>query len=109
MTTPRNRRSTAFYADGLHFYLGVLTDERSDAEAESDRTPAGPQPGMDVLDLACGHGRIVNRWPKRERRDRADASLSFRFGSRARGRGGVSTMYAETCAACRGRLSSTGS
>ena len=50
-----------FDADYLHFYLGVLTDERSDAEADLIGRLLDLEPGMDVLDLACGHGRIANR------------------------------------------------
>lgn len=45
----------------LHFYAGALGDERSDADTELLRRLLELQPGMEVLDLACGHGRIANR------------------------------------------------
>ena len=48
-----------FDADYLHFYTGVLTDERSDSDAELIRALLDLKPGMAVLDLACGHGRIT--------------------------------------------------
>jgi SAM-dependent methyltransferase len=50
-----------FDADYLHFYAGFLTDERSDADAELIGRLLDVEPGMAVLDLACGHGRIANR------------------------------------------------
>jgi SAM-dependent methyltransferase len=50
-----------FDEDYLHFYAGALGDERSDAETELLCRLLELQPGMEVLDLACGHGRIVNR------------------------------------------------
>lgn len=50
-----------FDADYLHFYLGLLNDERSDADAELIGRLLDLKPGLAVLDLACGHGRIANR------------------------------------------------
>src|SRR4029450_13435640 len=50
-----------FDEDYLHFYAAVLSDERTDAEVERIWTLLALEPGMEVLDLACGHGRIANR------------------------------------------------
>jgi len=50
-----------FDADYLHFYLGLLTDELSDANADLIGRLLDLEPGTTVLDLACGHGRIANR------------------------------------------------
>jgi SAM-dependent methyltransferase len=50
-----------FDEDYLHFYAAVLSDERTGAEVERIWTLLALEPGMEVLDLACGHGRIANR------------------------------------------------
>jgi SAM-dependent methyltransferase len=50
-----------FDEDYLHFYAEVLSDQRSDAETELLWRLLELQPGMELLDLACGHGRIANR------------------------------------------------
>jgi SAM-dependent methyltransferase len=50
-----------FDADYLHFYAGILNDERSDADVDLIGRLLDLEPGMEVLDLACGHGRIANR------------------------------------------------
>ena len=50
-----------FDQDYLHFYAEVLGEERSEAETELLWRLLELRPGMEVLDLACGHGRIANR------------------------------------------------
>lgn len=50
-----------FDEDYLYFYEPALGEERSDREAELIWRLLELQPGMSVLDLACGHGRIANR------------------------------------------------
>ena len=52
----------AFFDDDyLHFYAARLNDEATDEEAAFIASFLGLTPGMAVLDLACGHGRIANR------------------------------------------------
>lgn len=50
-----------FDEDYLHFYRDLLTDERSDADTDVLWRLLDLKPGTQVLDLACGHGRIANR------------------------------------------------
>jgi 2-polyprenyl-3-methyl-5-hydroxy-6-metoxy-1,4-benzoquinol methylase len=50
-----------FGADYLFFWSGALTEERSDREAELAWSLLELAPGMEVLDLACGQGRLANR------------------------------------------------
>jgi SAM-dependent methyltransferase len=50
-----------FDNDYLYFYQELLTDAHSDAETELIWRLLELEPGMRVLDLACGHGRISNR------------------------------------------------
>ena len=50
-----------FDQDYLYFHEQVLSDDRSDADTELIWRLLDLQPGMRVLDLACGHGRIANR------------------------------------------------
>lgn len=58
---PRFDVAEVFDDDYLYFYAGVLTEERSDAETELIWRLLDMAPGLRVLDLACGHGRIANR------------------------------------------------
>ena len=53
-----------FDADYLYFFTGRL-EERSDPQTELIWKLAGLEPEMEVLDLACGHGRIANRLAER--------------------------------------------
>jgi SAM-dependent methyltransferase len=50
-----------FDEDYLYFYDEFLSGERSDADTDTIWRLLDIQPGMRVLDLACGHGRIANR------------------------------------------------
>src|SRR4051794_38019964 len=60
----------AFDADGLfdddylHFFAEAL-EERADAETDLIWRLLDLEPGMEVLDLACGHGRIAGRLAER--------------------------------------------
>lgn len=47
--------------DYLYFYSESLTEERSEAETQALIELLALQPGMRVLDLACGFGRHTNR------------------------------------------------
>ncbi|HEX6472348.1 MAG TPA: methyltransferase domain-containing protein, partial [Streptosporangiaceae bacterium] len=49
-----------FGDDYLRFYAEQL-EERADADADLIWRLLDLEPGMEVLDLACGHGRIANR------------------------------------------------
>jgi 2-polyprenyl-3-methyl-5-hydroxy-6-metoxy-1,4-benzoquinol methylase len=86
-----------FGDDYLYFAQDTLTDELSDAQAEAIWTLLELEPGMDVLDLACGHGRIANRLAARGARlTGLDATPLFleiaRKDARARG---VDVEYVE--------------
>ncbi len=50
-----------FDDDYLYFYDEILTDEISDTQTELIWRFLELEPGAQVLDLACGHGRIANR------------------------------------------------
>jgi SAM-dependent methyltransferase len=47
--------------DYRYFYDIWITDERSERESELIWRLLHLQPGLEVLDLACGYGRIANR------------------------------------------------
>ncbi len=64
MATPRFDTEILFGDDYLYFFAGHL-EERSDAETDLIWRMLGLEPGMAVLDLACGHGRIANRLAQR--------------------------------------------
>lgn len=50
-----------FDDDYLFFYAEILTDETSDMQTQLIWRLLELEPGAQVLDLACGHGRIANR------------------------------------------------
>jgi ubiquinone/menaquinone biosynthesis C-methylase UbiE len=84
-----------FDDDYLYFYEPLLSAEHSDAETELIWRLLDIRPGMRVLDLACGHGRIANRlaargcrvtgldvtplFLERARRDAADDGLAVDY------------------------------
>ena len=53
-------REHAFDEDYLYFYEELLTPERTAAEVELVWKLLELEPGLELLDLACGHGRIAN-------------------------------------------------
>jgi SAM-dependent methyltransferase len=64
VTEPGFATEALFDADYLYFFAERL-EERSDAETDLIWKLAGLEAGMEVLDLACGHGRIANRLAQR--------------------------------------------
>jgi SAM-dependent methyltransferase len=64
MTAPRFDTDDAFDEDYLYFFAEAL-DEKSDADVDVIWKTLELEPGMEVLDLACGHGRIANRLAER--------------------------------------------
>jgi SAM-dependent methyltransferase len=64
VTAPRFDTDEIFDEDYLYFFAEAL-EERADAQAELIWRLLGIEPGMEVLDLACGYGRIANRLAER--------------------------------------------
>lgn len=64
VTEPEFDAEGLFDDDYLHFFAGPLA-ERSTAEAGLIWRLLELEPGMEVLDLACGHGRIANQLAQR--------------------------------------------
>jgi cyclopropane fatty-acyl-phospholipid synthase-like methyltransferase len=58
-------REDAFDEDYLYFYEELLTPERTAAEVELVWKLFELEPGLELLDLACGHGRIANALAER--------------------------------------------
>jgi 2-polyprenyl-3-methyl-5-hydroxy-6-metoxy-1,4-benzoquinol methylase len=57
----RDGPARAFDDDYLHFYTDVLGAGRSDADAGLVARLLSLEPGMRVLDVPCGEGRIAGR------------------------------------------------
>ena len=57
---PRFDREAAFDEDYLYFYADLLTPDRTEAEVELVWKLLALESGLELLDLACGHGRIAN-------------------------------------------------
>lgn len=55
----------AFGEDYLYFYETWLTDEVDERQTELVWRLLGLEAGTEVLDVACGHGRIANRLARR--------------------------------------------
>jgi SAM-dependent methyltransferase len=53
-------REAAFDEDYLYFYEELLTPELTAGEVELVWELLELEPGLELLDLACGHGRIAN-------------------------------------------------
>jgi SAM-dependent methyltransferase len=53
-------REAAFDEDYLYFYEELLTPERTATEVDLIWRLLELEPGLELLDLACGHGRIAN-------------------------------------------------
>jgi ubiquinone/menaquinone biosynthesis C-methylase UbiE len=64
VTGPIFEFSEVFNEEYLYFY-GPQLEAVSDAQAETIWRLLNLAPGMEVLDLACGHGRIANRLAQR--------------------------------------------
>ena len=64
MPEPEFDYEGAFDEDYLHFYVEIL-HRRTDSDIELIWQRLELEPGMEVLDLACGHGRITNRLAQR--------------------------------------------
>jgi SAM-dependent methyltransferase len=81
----------------LWFWEPLLTDERSEREADLIWRLLGLEEGAAVLDLACGHGRIANRLAERGARVTGlDRSALFLERARANASArGVEVEYVE--------------
>jgi SAM-dependent methyltransferase len=90
-------REQLFDEDYLYFYEDFLGDEQSDTETDLIWRLLDLEPGMEVLDLACGHGRIANRLAERGARVTGlDATPLFLERARADAeRRGVEVDYVE--------------
>lgn len=60
MSAPITDFDELFDEDYLYFF-GPLLENVSDADVDVIWRQLGLEPGLEVLDLACGHGRIANR------------------------------------------------
>jgi SAM-dependent methyltransferase len=62
---PRFDVEETFDEDYLYFYEEILVPERTELGVDLIWRLLELEPGMEVLDLACGHGRIANRLAER--------------------------------------------
>ena len=78
MVEPAFDIKAIFNEDYLYFYADRLGDARSDADVDLIERLGPPTAGAEILDLACGHGRIANRLAQRGCRvTGVDAVASF--------------------------------
>ena len=86
-----------FGDDYLYFWEQVLPDELSDRQTDLIWQLLGLEPGLEVLDVACGHGRHANRLAERGvRMTGLDASVLFLERARADAAArGVQVEYVE--------------
>jgi SAM-dependent methyltransferase len=67
-----------FDEDYLYFYEGILTPERTQEDVEKIIELLELEPGAEILDCPCGHGRIANALAERGYRVAGlDASVFF--------------------------------
>jgi cyclopropane fatty-acyl-phospholipid synthase-like methyltransferase len=105
MSTPAFDFDEVFDEDYLFFYEPLLA-EVADGDVNSIWRLLELEPGLELLDLACGHGRIANRLAVRGARVTALALPSSSSPGRAttpRRAASTSTTWRATCARCRGR------
>lgn len=97
MSEPRFDFDDVFDDDYLYFYADVLPEERTEHDVEVVWSLLELSPGVDVLDLACGHGRIANRLAARGARlTGLDASPRFlELARRDASERGVEVEYVE--------------
>jgi SAM-dependent methyltransferase len=90
-------REDAFDEDYLYFYEEFLTPERTAAEVEVVWKVLELAPGVELLDLACGHGRIANALAERGARVTGlDATpLFLELARKDAGERGVEVDYVE--------------
>jgi SAM-dependent methyltransferase len=65
VSAPRFDFEDVFDEDYLFFYEPLLADDVTDAEVDAIWGLLDLEPRVEVLDLACGHGRIANRLAER--------------------------------------------
>jgi SAM-dependent methyltransferase len=96
-SAPRFDVEQIFDEDYLYFYEDFLSDERTDAEVELLWRLLELEPGTEVLDAPCGHGRISNRLAARGARVTGlDATPLFLDAARRdAGERGVDVDYVE--------------
>jgi SAM-dependent methyltransferase len=97
MTEPQFDFEDVFDEDYLYFYAAVLPDERTEQDVEVIWRLLELEPDVEVLDLACGHGRIANRLAARGARVTGlDASALFLdLARRDAAEAGVEVEYVE--------------
>ena len=110
MSEPTFDFEGAFDADYLYFYADRL-DRSTDSDTELIWQLLEVEAGMEVLDLACGHGRIAPDWPSGDATSRASTlrrcscDWPVKMPKRAPLR---SITFTATCATCHGAHDSTG-